>query len=130
MVAKVQCGQYVSLRKLLNISRLQIASGTKDEHPPHSNPPFFLFLVFKTYIYRLGVKPFLFLSLSFKRNIYRLGVKLFLFSLSFFHKTYFKQTASKILPFSFSYFPKTHLQRKKNLLHIQILSFFPCFPKT
>ena len=141
MVAKVQCGQYVSLRKLLNISRLQIASGTKDEHPPHSNSPFFFFFLFlKNAFTDWAWNPSFFLSLSFKRYIYRLGVKLFLFSLSFFHKTYFKQTASKILflvlrrqiykprakfsLFLFLIFQRHICKERKNLLQIQILSFF------
>ena len=101
-------------------------------------------------IRRIRTLPF-FLFLVFKRYIYRLGVKFFLFSLSCFQKTYFKQTVSKILPFSFPCPQKTYLQtgsetlpfsfflvfrrhiykkeKKKTIPHSNSV-FSPCFPNT
>ena len=74
-------------------------------------------------IRRIRTLPF-FLFLVFKRYIYRLGVKFFLFSLSCFQKTYFKQTVSKILPFSFPCSQKTYLQTGSETLPF---SFFLVF---
>ena len=101
-------------------------------------------------IRRIRTLPF-FLFLVFKRYIYRLGVKFFLFSLSCFQKTYFKQTVSKSLPFSFPCSQKTYLQtgsetlpfsfflvfrrhiykkeKKKTIPHSNSV-FSPCFPNT
>ena len=70
MVAKVQCGQYVSLRKLLNISRLQIASGTKDEHSPHSNSPFFSFSCFLNIYIQIGRENLPFFLVLFSNDIF------------------------------------------------------------
>ena len=79
-------------------------------------------------IRRIRTLPF-FLFLVFKRYIYRLGVKFFLFSLSCFQKTYLQKKEKNYSAFKFCLFhlfskhifTKKRRKKKKNLLHIQIL---------